>query len=47
MILTRLFGGQTLIHILSDNDPGNGFTPVDPGLEDVYFTSLPKKNRAA
>ncbi|MGA7711974.1 MAG: ABC transporter ATP-binding protein [Rhizomicrobium sp.] len=47
VILTRLFGGQTLIHILSDNDPGNGFTPVDPGLEDVYFTSLPKKNRAA
>jgi ABC-type multidrug transport system ATPase subunit len=47
VILTRLFGGQTLIHILSDNDPGNGFTPVDPELEDVYFTSLPKKNRAA
>ena len=47
VILTRLFGGQTLIHILSDNDPGNGFAPVDPGLEDVYFTSLPKKRRAA
>jgi ABC-type multidrug transport system ATPase subunit len=47
VILTRLFGGKTLIHILSDENPGNGFEPVDPGLEDVYFTSLPKNRRAA
>ena len=47
VILTRLFGGQTLIHILSDNNPGEGFEAVDPGLEDVYFTSLPKNRRAA
>ena len=47
VILTRLFGGKTLIHILSDDNPGNGFEPVDPGLEDVYFTSLPKNRRAA
>ena len=47
VILTRLFGGKTLIHILSDEDPGNGFESVNPGLEDVYFTSLPKNRRAA
>ena len=47
VILTRLFGGKTLIHVLSDNNPGEGFEPVDPGLEDVYFTSLPKNRRAA
>jgi ABC-type multidrug transport system ATPase subunit len=40
VILTRLVAGQTVIHILSDNDPGNGFAAVDPGLEDVYFTSI-------
>jgi ABC-type multidrug transport system ATPase subunit len=47
VILTRLFGGKTLIHVLSDNNPGEGFELVDPGLEDVYFTSLPKNRRAA
>jgi len=47
VILTRLFGGKTLIHVLSDNNPGEGFELVDPGLEDVYFTSLRKNRRAA
>jgi len=47
VILTRLYGGQTLIHILSNDNPGDGFEAVDPGLEDVYFTSLPKNRKAA
>ena len=47
VILSRLVGGQTMIHIVSDTDPGDGFTPVDAGLEDVYFATLDKNRRAA
>lgn len=45
VISTRLFAGRTIIHILSDNDPGNGFTAVDGGLEDVYFSTLARSRR--
>ena len=47
LISTRLFAGKTVIHILSDQDPGNGFQSVDGGLEDVYFSTLAQSRRAA
>jgi ABC-2 type transport system ATP-binding protein len=47
LISTRLFAGRTVIHILSDSDPGDGFAPVDGGLEDVYFSTLASARRAA
>jgi ABC-type multidrug transport system ATPase subunit len=47
VISTRLLGGDTVIHIVSDTDPGNGFSPVEAGLEDVYFTTLAKTRKAA
>ena len=47
IISTRLFAGRTVIHILSDGDPGNGFAPVEGGLEDVYFSTLAQTRRAA
>jgi ABC-type multidrug transport system ATPase subunit len=47
VILTRLIGGQTMIHILADGDPGDGFTPVEGGLEDFYFATLTSNRRAA
>jgi ABC-type multidrug transport system ATPase subunit len=47
VILTRLTGGQTMIHIVSDSDPGDGFAPVEAGLEDVYFAALDRNRRAA
>ncbi|HBU57270.1 MAG TPA: multidrug ABC transporter ATP-binding protein [Gemmatimonadetes bacterium] len=37
IISTRLSGGQPLIHIWTDLDPGDGFEQVEPALEDVYF----------
>ncbi|MDR7230547.1 ABC-type multidrug transport system ATPase subunit [Caulobacter sp. BE264] len=40
VISTRLLAGRTVIHIESDTDPGAGFTPVEGGLEDVYFSTL-------
>jgi len=47
VISTRLFAGRTVVHILSDNDPGDGFVVVDGGLEDVYFSTLAHARRAA
>ena len=40
VISTRLLAGRTVIHIESETDPGAGFTPVEGGLEDVYFSTL-------
>jgi ABC-2 type transport system ATP-binding protein len=47
VISTRLFAGRTIIHILSETDPGNGFVPVEGGLEDVYLSTLAQIRRAA
>ena len=46
VISTRLFAGQTIIHILADLPPA-GFAPVEAGLEDVYFSTLADLRRAA
>jgi len=40
VILVRLFGGRTLIHVLSNQSPGDGFEPVEPDLEDLYFATI-------
>lgn len=47
VISTRLVGGQTVVHIVSDRDPGNDFATVEAGLEDVYFATLSNTRRAA
>ncbi|MGZ8364024.1 MAG: ABC transporter ATP-binding protein [Caulobacteraceae bacterium] len=47
VISTRLFSGRTVIHVLADADPGDGFTPVTGGLEDVYFSTLSAQRRQA
>lgn len=40
VIATRLFGGQTQVHVLGDGLPEPGFEPAAPDLEDVYFSVL-------
>ena len=47
VLSTRLKGGRTVVHVLSDGDPGNGFEKADAGLEDVYFSTLAQVRRAA
>src|SRR4051812_9648125 len=47
VISTRLFSGRTIVHVLADHDPGNGFARVDGGLADVYFSTLVQSRRAA
>ena len=46
VISTRLFAGNSVIHVLSDQQP-QGFEPVEGGLEDVYFSTLSTLRRAA
>ena len=46
LISTRLSGGRTVAHVLSDGDPGEGFSPHRGGLEDVYFSSLHRGRQA-
>lgn len=40
VISTKLFAGRTMIRILADVAPGDGFEPADPSLEDVYFAAM-------
>ena len=47
VLSTRLFAGRTVVHILADSDPGDGFTSVEAGLQDVYFSTLVQSRRAA
>jgi ABC-2 type transport system ATP-binding protein len=47
VISTRLFAGRTVIHVMADGSPGEGFEPVAGGLEDVYFSTLDTSRRAA
>ena len=47
IISTRLFAGRTIVNVLADEDPGDGFTAIDGGLADVYFSTLAQARRAA
>jgi ABC-2 type transport system ATP-binding protein len=47
VIATRLYGGQTFIHVLADQNPGPGFTAAESSLEDAYFSTLFSGRRAA
>ena len=40
VISMRLFGGRTLLHVLSDDLPESGFEPIVPDLEDLYFATI-------
>jgi len=43
VISSHLVSGQHEIRVYSDSSPGEGFRPVDSGLEDVYFLNLNKQ----
>jgi ABC-2 type transport system ATP-binding protein len=40
VISNKLIAGKPLIHIHADQSPGDGFEPVSPDLEDVFFTRI-------
>ncbi len=48
LISQRLFAGKTVIHIVADSDPGDGFEAVSGSLEDLYFMTIhPSAQKAA
>jgi ABC-2 type transport system ATP-binding protein len=47
VISTRLFAGRTVVHVLSERDPGNGFSLVEGDLEDVYLSTLTRARSGA
>ena len=46
VLSTRLVEGRTVMHVLADSSPGEGFRAADTDLEDVYFAAL-KQDRSA
>ena len=40
VISTYLRAGRTRVNVVADSDPGEGFAPHAPTLEDVYFAAL-------
>lgn len=40
IISTKLLSGRTVALIYSEENPGSNFEPVQPDLEDVYFTTM-------
>lgn len=40
VISSKLVAGKPIIHIFSEDDPGEGFQPAEPGLEDVFFSKI-------
>lgn len=45
IISAKLFSGRTIVHIYSEEHPGNGFELVEPDLEDVYFSTMAGFNK--
>lgn len=46
VVSTKLVAGRTVVRVLNDASPGDGFEPVAPNLEDVYFSTLARQGRA-
>jgi ABC-2 type transport system ATP-binding protein len=44
VINDTLFLGKPIVHIISENDPQNGFIPSQASLEDVYFSQINASN---
>ena len=46
VICTKLLAGRTLVHVHADARPAPEFEPVEPDLEDVYFSVMAGYNGA-
>jgi ABC-2 type transport system ATP-binding protein len=44
VISTKLISGETQIRVISDKRPEEGFEPINPNLEDLYFVTLFNQN---
>ncbi|WP_052598902.1 ABC transporter ATP-binding protein [Aureispira sp. CCB-QB1] len=46
VISDKLIAGNPLIHILDESNPENGFEPITPSIEDVFFSKIKRTNEA-
>ena len=46
VICTKLLAGRTLVHVYAESRPGPEFDPVEPDLEDVYFSVMARHQGA-
>ena len=46
VISHRLVAGNVQVHVVSDTCPAADFSPINPDLEDLYFSLLVKQNAA-
>ncbi|HBF50855.1 MAG TPA: multidrug ABC transporter ATP-binding protein, partial [Massilia sp.] len=47
VLSTRLVAGRPQINVYAESQPDDGFTRVEPDLEDVYFLQIRNAGRAA
>ncbi len=47
VISTRMFAGETVLHVFADSKPGKGFDALEADLEDVYFQTLSQSKKDA
>ena len=40
VISAHLYAGKSVLHVLSDTSPGDGFETISADLEDVYFSTI-------
>ena len=40
VISTKLLAGRTIVHVYAESSPGAEYEPVEPELEDVYFSVM-------
>jgi len=45
LLCTKLQSGRTIVHVQADERPAPEFEPVEPDLEDVYFSAMARHTR--
>ena len=40
VLSTKLLAGRTIVHVWAESSPGTEYEPVEPDLEDVYFSVM-------
>lgn len=40
VISTKLLAGRTIVHVYAEDSPSAAFEPIEPALEDVYFSVM-------
>jgi ABC-type multidrug transport system ATPase subunit len=47
VISNKLIEGRPMVRVYSDSRPGEGFSPIDPNLEDIFFYQIKRNSNVA